>query len=82
MLIHSRRPESCAETGPEDFPGGGHHSGVCCAFFSPVSPEPGRVIRNMLGWTQEEKTNKSGVWLFRGALKGENIFSSLFAAGN
>ena len=25
---------------------------------------PGRVIRNMLGWSLMEKTNESGVWLF------------------
>ena len=42
----------------------------------------GRVIRNMLGWSQLEKTDQSGVWLFRGALQGENLFSSLDVAGD
>ena len=37
---------------------------------------------NMLGWTLEEKTDRSGVWLFRCALQGENLFSSLSAAGD
>ena len=26
-----------------------------CSFGTPVSPGPGRVIRNMLGWSLEEK---------------------------
>ena len=38
-------------------------------------PGPGRIIRNMLG-------SRSGVWLFRGALQGESLFSSLDAAGD
>ena len=37
---------------------------------------------NMFGWSQLEKTVRSGVWLFRGALRGENLFSSLCAAGD
>ena len=45
-----------------------------CPVNSPVSPGPGRVPRNMLGWSQLEKTVGSGVWLFRGALRGENLF--------
>ena len=45
-------------------------------------PVPGRVIRNMLGWSQLNKTARSGVWLFRGALQGESLFSSLVAAGD
>ena len=53
-----------------------------CPDNSLVSPGPGRVIRNMLGWSLMEKTNESGVWLFQGALKAENLFSSLFAAGD
>ena len=48
-----------------------------CPDNSPVSPGPGRVIRNMLGWSQLEKTAWSGVWLFRGALQGENLFLPL-----
>ena len=31
-----------------------------CLDNSPVSPGPGRVIRNMLGWSQLEKTDRSG----------------------
>ena len=48
-----------------------------CLDDSPEPPGPGRIIRNMLGWSQLEKTVRSGVWLFRGALRGENLFSSL-----
>ena len=57
---------------------------VCplCPDHSPGSPGPGRVIRNMLGWSQLEKTVWCGVWLFRGALPGENLFSSLDATGD
>ena len=40
------------------------------------------LIRNMLGWSQLEKTDRSGVWLFRGALQGENLFSSFDAIGD
>ena len=36
----------------------------------------------MLGWSQLGKTVRSGVWLFRGALQGENLFSSLAVAGD
>ena len=39
-----------------------------------MSTGPGRVFRNMLGWSQFEKTDGSGVWLFRGALQEENLF--------
>ena len=42
-----------------------------CPDNSRVLPAPGRVIRNMLGWSQLEKADRSGVWLFRGALQGE-----------
>ena len=54
---------------------------VCtsCPDDSLESPGPGTVIRNMLGWSKLEKTAGSGVWLFRGALKGENLYSSLCA---
>ena len=37
----------------------------------PDSPEPpglGRIMRNMLGWSLQEETVRSGVWVFRGAL--------------
>ena len=43
---------------------------------------PGRIIRNMLGWSLEEKNVVgSGVWLFRGALQGKNLFPSLDVTG-
>ena len=53
-----------------------------CPDNSPVLPVPGRVIRNMSGWSQLEKSDGSAVWFFRGALQGENLFSSLDAAGD
>ena len=52
-----------------------------CPDHSPESPESGRVLRNVLGWTLEEKTEGSGVWLFRGTLQGKNLFSSLDVTG-
>ena len=33
--------------------------------YSSEPPGPGRVIRNMLGWSRLVKTERSGVWLFR-----------------
>ena len=48
-----------------------------CPACSPEPPGPGRIIRNMLGWSLQEKTDFSGVWLFRGALQGEIFFLSL-----
>ena len=53
-----------------------------CPDHSPEPPGPGRITRNMLGWSKMEKTAGSGVWLFRGALQGKNIFSSLAVAGD
>ena len=53
-----------------------------CPDYCPESPGPGIAIRNMLGWSRLEKTEMSGVWLFRGALQGENLFSLLDAAGD
>ena len=53
-----------------------------CPDHSPEPPGPGRIIRNMLGWSHMEKTVRSGVWVFRGALQGESLFSSLVAAGD
>ena len=44
--------------------------------FSSVSPGPGREVRNGMGWSLMEKTARSGVWLFRGALLGN---SAVFA---
>ena len=43
-------------------------------FNAPVPPGPGSVVWTMLGWTQLEKTARSGVWWFRGALKEEMFF--------
>ena len=43
-----------------------------CPEHSPELPGPGRVIRNLMGWTLEEKTAGSDVWLFRGPLEGED----------
>ena len=54
-----------------------------CPDHSPEPPGPGRIIRNMLGWLLKEKNVVgSGVWLFRGALQGKNLFSSLDAVGD
>ena len=53
-----------------------------CPDHSLEAPGPGRIIRNMLGWSLQEETARSGVWLFRGALQGENLFSSLAVAGD
>ena len=53
-----------------------------CPDYYPEPPGPGIVIRNMLGWSSLEKTEGSGVWVFRGALQGENLFSLLDAAGD
>ena len=52
-----------------------------CPDYSSEPPGPGRIIGNMLGWSLLEITERSGVWLFRGALQGENLFSSLDAVG-
>ena len=53
-----------------------------CPDHSPEPPGPGRIIGNMLGWSQMEKTIRFGVWLFRGALQGESLCSSLVATGD
>ena len=58
---------------------------VACPSRPDCSSEPpgrGGIIRIMLGWTLEEKTDESGVWLFRGALQGVNLFSPLDAIGD
>ena len=53
-----------------------------CRDHCPEPPGPGRVIRNMLGWSLEEKNVVgSGVWLFRGTLQGKNLVSSLDVTG-
>ena len=48
-------------------------------FFSSVSPGPDREVRNGMGWSLLEKTARSGVWLFRGALQGDSAFFAFFA---
>ena len=48
-------------------------------FFSSVSPGPGREVRNGMGWSLMEKTARSEVWLFRGALSGNSAFFALAA---
>ena len=53
-----------------------------CFDYSPEPPGPGRIIRNMLGWSLSEKTAGSGVWVFPGALQGENFFSSHAVGGD
>ena len=53
-----------------------------CPDYSPEPPGPGRAIRNMLGWSLLGETEGSGVWIFRGALQGENLSSLLDAAGD
>ena len=53
-----------------------------CADHSPEPPGPGRVVRNMLGWTQLENTERSGVCVFQCVLQGVNLFSSLGAIGD
>ena len=56
--------------------------------FSSVSPGPGREVRNGIGWSLLEKTARSGVWLFRGALSGSSAlfvlaaFASWFQKGS
>ena len=53
-----------------------------CPDYSPEPPGPGRIIRNMIGWSLLEKNVVGcGVWLFRGALQGKNLFSSLDVLG-
>ena len=47
-----------------------------------VLPGPGSEIRRKLGWTQMEKTDRSGVWFFRGALQGEDLFSPHAVSGD
>ena len=53
-----------------------------CLDYYLEPPGPGIVIRNMLGWSRLVKTESSGVWVFRGALQGENLFSSLDEVGD
>ena len=54
-----------------------------CPDHSPEPPGPGRIIRNMLGWSFEEKNEVGcGVWLYRGDFQGGNLFSLLDVAGD
>ena len=39
-------------------------------------------IRKQMGWMQLEKTDRSGVWFFRGAFQEENFCSSLAVSGD
>ena len=39
-----------------------------------TSPGCGGVVRSWLGWTLMGKTDRSGLWLFRGALRGGDVF--------
>ena len=49
-----------------------------CPDYSPEPPGPGRIIRNMIGWSLLEKNEVgSGVRLFRGALQGRIFFLPL-----
>ena len=48
-----------------------------CPDYSPEPPGPDRVIRNMIGWSLQEQTERSGVWLFRVPSKEGNFFRSL-----
>ena len=50
--------------------------------LTPVLPGPGSEVGRKLEWTQMEKTDRSGVWFFRGALQGEDLFSSLAVSGD
>ena len=34
-----------------------------------------------MGWSQLEKTDRSGIWLFRGALQAKNLFLPLTQQG-
>ena len=49
--------------------------------YYPESPGPGIVIRNRMGWSLLVQTKRSGLWVFRGAFQGGNLFSLLDAAG-
>ena len=50
---------------------------ACCSDLTSVLPGPGSEIRKQLGWIQLEKTDRSGVWFFRGAFQGEDLFLPL-----
>ena len=48
--------------------------------FTSSAPCCGSTVRSWLGWTLMGKTDRSGFWLFRGALRGGDVFSSLLAS--
>ena len=48
--------------------------------FATSAPGCGSVVSRWLGWTSMEKTARCGLWLFRGALRGGDVFSSLLAS--
>ena len=48
--------------------------------FTTSAPGCGSIVRSWLGWTLLGKTDRSGLWLFRGALRGGDVFSSLLAS--
>ena len=50
--------------------------------FAFSSPGCSSEVRRWLGWTLVEKTDRSGVWLFRGAFRGGGVLSALLAAGD
>ena len=53
-----------------------------CLDDSPEPPGTGRVIGSMLGWSKLDEIERSGVWVFRGALQGKNLFTSLAVVGD
>ena len=48
--------------------------------FTTSAPGCGSAVRSWLGWTLMGKTDMSRLWLFRGALRGGDAFSSLLAS--
>ena len=48
--------------------------------FTTSAPGCGGIVRSWLGWTLMGKTDRSWLWLFRGALRGGDVFSSLLAS--
>ena len=46
----------------------------------PVSTGPGEPLRTALGWTPLLRTPSSGVWLFRGAVRGEQLLAALVSS--
>ena len=80
-ILHNQGPKIFREV--EIIPGcAASVASPSCPDYSPEPPGPGRIIRNMIGWSLLEKNEVgSGVWLFRGALQGKNLFSSLDVTG-